>query len=373
MPSAPVTFYERLYRSLVSILIIFLALYYAQHILIPVSFGALIALLLIAPARIFEKFGIGRALSAIISTLLFLVAGFVVFYFISSQVVGFKTDLPKLVDLFLAGFDELEHWITLKFNVSTASIDEFLHNATTKTLSNSSALIGTTVGTVSGTLVYMVLIPIYSFLILYYRGLVAKFFVKVFPERHSSTVLEVLEKIRYVIKGYVSGLFIEMVIVAIMNCTGFLILGVKYAILLGVIAALLNIIPYLGILTAAIISLLITSTTNTPGVVLGMAIVLVGVHLIDSNIILPKVVGSKVKINVLATLLAVLIGSAVWGIPGMFLSIPIIAILKIIFDAVDELKPWGLLIGEEQRHTTAKKRRNLKSLLAGRKNNKTAK
>ena len=359
--STPVSFYEKLYRSLVSILIIFLIIFYGQHILIPIAFAALFALLLIAPSKLFERMGIARGLSALFSTLLFIIVGFFIFYFISSQVVRFKADLPKLVDLFLAGIDELEAWITSKFNISTTSIDEFLHNATTKTLSNPSALIGTTVGTVSGTLVYMILIPIYTFLLLYYRGLIVKFFIQVFPSKHSTTVLEVLEKIRFVIKGYITGLVIEMIIVAIMNCTGFLILGVKYAILLGVIAALLNVIPYLGILAACIISLLITSTTNTPGVVLGMAIVMVGVHLIDSNIILPKVVGSKVKINVLATLLAVLAGSAIWGIPGMFLSIPIIAILKIVFDAVDGLQPWGLLIGEDTKRKTPKKRLNWKS------------
>jgi putative permease len=365
--TTPVSFYEKLYRSLVSILIIFLIFYYAQNTLIPIAFAALFSLLLITPSKLLERFGIGRGMSALISTLLFIIAGFFVLYFISSQVIRFKADLPKLVDLFLAGFDALEAWITHKFNISTSSIDEFLHNATAKTLSNSSSLIGTTVGTLSGTLVYMILIPIYTFLLLYYRGLIAKFFIRVFPARHTTTVLDVLEKIRFVIKGYISGLIIEMVIVAALNITGFLILGVKYAILLGVIAAILNVIPYLGIFTACIISLLITSTTNTPGVVLGMAIVIVSVHLVDSNIILPKVVGSKVKINVLATLLAVLAGSAIWGIPGMFLSIPIIAILKIIFDAADELKPWGLLIGEEPKEKKPRKKPGLPAILQRRK------
>lgn len=346
LPQLP-TFYDKLNRSLVSIVLIFLILFLAQHILIPVAFATLFALLLVTPCNFFERLGVSRGLASLFSTLLFILAGSVVLFFISTQVVAFKNDLPKLADLLLAGFDQLQAWVVRKFNISTTNIDEFVHNAKAKTLSNSTSIIETTLGTVSGALVYLVLIPIYTMLLLYYRGLIVRFFVTVFHPKHTGAVMEVLGKIRYVIKVYVLGLFIEMGIVAVMNCVGFLILGVKYAFLLGVIAALLNVIPYLGIFTACVISLLITSTTNTPGTVVGVGIVLLVVHLIDANIILPKVVGSKVKINVLATLLSVLVGSALWGIAGMFLFIPFIAIVKIIFDSVEILTPWGLLLGEE--------------------------
>lgn len=341
----PTNFYDKLNRSLISVVLIFLVLYWAQHILIPVAFATLFALLLLSLCNFFERLGISRGLASLFSTLLFILAGSVVLFLISSQVVAFKNDLPKLANLLLAGFDQLQAWVVRKFDISTSSVDEFVNNATTKTLSNSTNIIETTVGTVSGALVYLVLIPIYTMLLLYYRGLIVRFFVTVFHPKHTGSVLEVLGKIRYVIKVYILGLFIEMAIVAAMNCVGFFILGVKYALLLGVIAAVLNVIPYLGIFTACIISLLITSTTNTPGTVAGVGIVLLVVHLIDANIILPKVVGSKVKINVLATLLSVLIGSALWGIAGMFLFIPFIAIVKIIFDSVEVLKPWGLLLG----------------------------
>jgi putative permease len=341
------SFYQKLFRSLVSIVLIILILYWGQSILVPIAFASLFALLLMAPSNFFERFGIGRGFSALISTLLFIIAGVVVFYFISSQVISFRADMPKLGELLLTSLHDLQEWVTQKFSVSTSSINEFVHNATSKTLSNSSSIIESTVGTVSGTVIYILLIPIFTFLLLYYRGMLMHFFIKLFNEKYTASVKEVFGKIQYVIKGYIIGLLIEMIIVATMNCAGFFILGVKYALLLGVIAAVLNVIPYLGIFTACIISVLITSTTNTPGVVTGVAIVLIVVHLLDSNIILPKVVGSKVKINVLATILAVLAGSELWGIPGMFLAIPIIAILKIIFDATEELRPWGYLIGDE--------------------------
>jgi predicted PurR-regulated permease PerM len=70
------------------------------------------------------------------------------------------------------------------------------------------------------------------------------------------------------------------------------------------------------------------------------------IQLIDNNFIVPKIIGSKVKLNALISILAVITGAAIWGIPGMSLSIPLQAILKLIFDRVDPLKPWGFLLGD---------------------------
>jgi predicted PurR-regulated permease PerM len=149
-----------------------------------------------------------------------------------------------------------------------------------------------------------------------------------------------------VIKSYIVGIFIEMAIVGILTTTGFLILGIKYAILLGAITALLNLIPYIGILVAGIIAILATLGNSTDVyLILGIIIVNIVVQFIDNNIIVPKIVGNKVSINSLVTMIGVIIGGSLWGIPGMILSIPIIAIIKIIFDNIESLKPWGDLLG----------------------------
>jgi predicted PurR-regulated permease PerM len=236
--------------------------------------------------------------------------------------------------------------------MTSTGMKQLLDSAKTQTLSSGGSIVGSTVSSLSSTLLYAVLIPIYTFLLLLYRGLIVRFLVRSFLEEHKPRVYDILDKMRHVIKSYIVGLMIEMAIVAILNCTGFFILGVKYALLLGVVAALLNLVPYLGIFTALILSALITFTTNTPGTVLGLVIVLVSVHLIDSNILLPRVVGSKVRINALATILGVVVGEMLWGIPGMFLAVPIVAILKVIFDGVDGMEPWGILLGDDRSEAT---------------------
>ncbi len=176
------------------------------------------------------------------------------------------------------------------------------------------------------------------------------FLVSVFLEENSVIVHDIIEKVQFILRKYIIGLFIEMCIVSVAVCIAFWALGIKYGILFGIITGLFNIIPYIGIFTATVISLLITfATAATTGKLLLVAITLIVTHLVDSNILLPGIVGSKVKINPLITVLCVVLGEMIWGISGMFLSIPVIAVLKIIFDRIESLKPWGALLGEEEK------------------------
>jgi predicted PurR-regulated permease PerM len=157
----------------------------------------------------------------------------------------------------------------------------------------------------------------------------------------------VITETRLLANGYIVGLLIEMVIVAVLNCTAFLIFGVKYALLLGILAAVMNIIPYLGIYTSAAIAALITLSNSSPAHALGVIIILLAIHVVDANVLMPRIVGRRVKMNPLITIAAVLVGELLWGIPGMFLFIPLAGILKIIFERVDGLKPWAILMGTE--------------------------
>jgi len=174
-----------------------------------------------------------------------------------------------------------------------------------------------------------------------------RFVVAVFPEKHSVTVYEVVRQIQFIVKRYIFGIFLQMAIVTIVACVSFSIIGIKYAFLLGLITGIFNVIPYIGIFTALLIAVLITFATMGLSQVLLVILIMVSIHLIDGNFIMPKIVGSKVKINTLIALLGLVIGEMVWGITGMILSIPVIAIFKVIFDRIEDLKPWGMLLGED--------------------------
>lgn len=337
-------FFIKLGNGLIIIVLTLAILYVAQHILVPVAFAGVIAMLLITPCRFFERQGFSRGIAALISLLLSLVFFFIVFYFISTQILSFKKDIPALITHLSGALKELEDGVKTRFDISSDSMDKFINDATSQTLTYS--MFSSTFSTVSGTVLYALLSLLYIFLLLLYRRLVVKFLIKSFPDDNEK-VYVVLTKARYVIKSYLVGLIIEMIVVAVLNCMGFFILGVKYAILLGVIAALLNVVPYLGIFIACILSMLVTFTTNSAPTVIGVAIVLLIVHLVDGNLLFPRIVGSKVKMNALATIFGVVVGSALWGIPGMFLAIPIIAMLKVMFEEVESLQAWCILLGDD--------------------------
>jgi predicted PurR-regulated permease PerM len=180
-----------------------------------------------------------------------------------------------------------------------------------------------------------------------YKTLILNFFYEVFSAENQQKVGEILAETKAAIQSYIVGLLIETGIVAVMNSCALLILGVPNAILIGVIGAILNLLPYIGGIIAIALPVLM-ATVSFDGYTTQLLIIAAYalIQFIDNNLLVPKIVSSKVQINALVSIVIVLMGAAVWGVPGMFLSIPFIAVLKIIFDRIDELKPWGKLLGD---------------------------
>ena len=182
-------------------------------------------------------------------------------------------------------------------------------------------------------------------MILYYKNLLLEFLRKLFTLKHRTVLDQILKDSKRLIETYLVGLVFELIIVAILNCVGLLILGIEYAIVLGIIGAFLNLIPYLGGILAIALPMVIAFITKDSLTypILVFCIYML-IQFIDNNLIIPKIVASRVKINALVSVVAVLVGGTIWGISGMFLSIPLIAIIKVICDHIEPLKPWGLLV-----------------------------
>jgi predicted PurR-regulated permease PerM len=174
------------------------------------------------------------------------------------------------------------------------------------------------------------------------------FFSKLIKKEYHPKLQDILSQIKVAVKSYIVGLIIEMIMVSILTTVGFMIIGVKYAILLGIITGILNLIPYVGILFAGVLSI-VASLTGSPdlSIIVGVIVVNIIVQLIDNNVLVPLVVSSKVQINAFVSIVGIIIGGAISGISGMFLAIPIIAILKVIFDRIEYLEPWGYLMGDD--------------------------
>jgi predicted PurR-regulated permease PerM len=290
-----------------------------------------------------------RSAAAGISVIIMLLFVVLLMYFVGAQITGLAADWPTFKEQVMTSLTDLQVWVTQTFHIDVDKQWHLVKDASTKMLSSSTTVIGTTVVSLSSILLFLVFIMIDTFFLLFYRRLIVRFLVAVFKEENSAKVFLIIEQVQYIIRKYILGILLEMAIVATVCSIAFEVLGIKYALLLGVITGLFNIIPYIGIFTALVLSSLITfATAASTSTIIAVAIIIIVMHLIDSNILLPVIVGSRVKINAFITLLAVVLGEKLWGISGMFLSVPVVAILKIIFDNVDSLNAWGMLLGEEK-------------------------
>jgi len=196
-------------------------------------------------------------------------------------------------------------------------------------------------------LIVLFLVPVYVFIILFYQPLLIEFIHRLFSDGNQSQVNEIITQTKTVIQRYLSGLVVEFVMVSVLNSAALLILGIEYAIILGLIGGLLNVIPYIGGLVAVALPMMVAlATKSTAWYAIYVLVAYYIIQLIDNNYIVPIIVSSKVKINALFSIIAVIAGNALWGISGMFLSIPLLAIVKLICDHIEPLKPWGFLLGD---------------------------
>lgn len=342
-------FYVHFVLIIIGTWFLFYGFYLGQDILVPLGFSFLIAVMLHPLETFFEKHRVPKVVAILMSLFIAVAVLFAVFALLSHQVRLFVNDLPA-IKLNLANFlDDAQHWISDKFHFSEEQQNQVIQKAKGDGIGNVKAVAGTTLDIVTGSLVTLTLVPIYVFLFMYYRIHMLTFIVNVFHPDHSEQVRKAVGKIRWVVQKYVTGLLIETTCVAVLNSIGLLLIGARFPILLGIIGAILNLIPYIGGLIAIVLTAIVTlSNTGSVSVTLGSAAVYMAVQFVDNNFLVPRIIGSSVQLNALVSIIAVLVGGALCGVGGMFLSLPFVAVCKIIFDHVEDMKVWGSLLGDEE-------------------------
>ena len=339
-------FYAKFALIAIGIFAFIFTLYVGQTIILPLLYSAVIAILLNPLVNYLVSKKINRAAAIGIAVLVTIIVTAALFYFISIQFSMFSETYPQLKEKFSETSTKVIQWTSQRFNIKESKINEWIENTKNESVNNMGGAIGQTVNTLTSVLIILFLLPVYIAMILYYKPLLLEFIRKIFPNDHHSTVQDILINSKTIIQTYLSGLLLEAAIVATLNSSGLLILGINYAIILGITGAILNIIPYIGGVVAIALPMiiaLVTKDSYTPALlVFGLYML---IQFIDNNFIIPYIVASKVKINALMSVIVVLVGAALWGVPGMFLSIPLTAIVKVIFDNIEPLKPWGFLLG----------------------------
>jgi predicted PurR-regulated permease PerM len=330
--------------------------FYAKAALFIIGLYALFTILYITTIRaillqpvvvFFVRLRINRLLAIIITLLLTVIIIVAFGSLLISQGVRLSESWPLLVDKFNGTLDQAIVWASGYFDIELQTIYAWIAKTKSEITIAISHSIGQTLVIVGSGIVIVFLLPVYIFLILFYQPLILDFIQKLSNKNNEIQVKEVVTQTKTLIQRYLVGLVIEATIVAILEISTLLIFGIEYAILLGIIGALLNVIPYIGGLVAVALPMIVAiATKDSAWYAVYIMIVYYIIQLIDNNYIVPKIVASKVKINALFSIIVVLAGNALWGIPGMFLSIPLLAIVKLVFDHIEPLKPWGFLLGD---------------------------
>ena len=340
-------FYIRISFFFIGLISLTAVLYVAQDIIIPLIFSVLIAVLLQPVVDFFVRLKINRVVAIIITlTLTFLIIlAFGILLF--SQLSHFRESWPLLVHKFKELIDHVVLWASAYFDIKARYIHEWISKSVSGLLDASSSEIGQTLLSFGSSIMILLLVPVYTFLILYYQPLLLEFIQKLFKKESHKQVDSIVTQIKSVVQRYLTGLLIEVVIVSVLSIAALFALGIDYAILLGIVGGLLNIIPYIGGIVGVALPMMVALVTKpTAWYAFYIMIIYFIIQLIDNNYIVPKIVASKVKINALFSIVVIFAGNALWGISGMFLSIPLLAIAKLIFDHIESLKPWGFLLGD---------------------------
>lgn len=340
-------FYAKATLMIIGLYFLVSMMYVARNILIPILFALIISIVLHPLENYLIRIKINRVIAIAITLIISFLVVTGLGIFIILQISRFTNTLPELIVRFDEYVTEAIYWVSGFFEINTQRINDWIEVTKSNLFSKSGPAIGQTLLTIGNLFVLMLLIPVYIFMIMYYEPILMEFIKRSFDHGYRDKVSKVISEVKVLVQSYISGLFIELLIVAGMNITALLLLGIEYAVLLGLIGALLNLIPYIGGIIAVALPMMIALVTeSSPWMPVWVLAAYYFIQLIDNNYIVPKIVASKVKLNALVSIIVVLAFGALWGIPGMFISIPVTAIIKLLADHIEPLQPFGFLLGD---------------------------
>jgi predicted PurR-regulated permease PerM len=320
-----------------------------SDIIMPVIMAFFISIMLVPIYRFLRKYRVPEALAIIMPILLVAIFVGMIVWFFSAQVGNLVQDFPQIKENVSKHLQALSGWISRVSHYSTREQLTFINKKSNDLLAMAGGMASGAAVTLSSVFVFVGLLPIYIYLMLFYKDILLRFVFMWFKPDHHPKVKDAIYETESIIKSYLVGLLIQVTYMTVLLGGLLLLFGIKHALLIGVIFAILNLIPYVGALIGNIIGVMLTLTASTTlGPVITVLAVIAGVQFLDNNILMPRIVGSKVKINALMAILGVIVGGSMAGVSGMFLSMPIIAVLKVIFDRTEMFKQWGVLFGDER-------------------------
>jgi len=321
----------------------------AQDIIMPMLMAFFISIMLLPVYRFLKRKKVPETLSIVLPILLVALFVALIVWFFSNQIGLLVKDFPQIKANITQHINSLSEWVSRVTHYNDKQQKAFIQDKSDDLMNMGTSIAGGAAVTLSGVFVFIGLLPIYIYLMLFYKDILLRFIFMWFKTDDHPKVKEAIYETESIIKSYLIGLLIQITYMTILLGGILMLIGIKHALLIGVIFAILNLIPYVGALIGNLIGVLLTLTSSQElWPVITVLGVIAFVQFLDNNILMPRIVGSKVKINALFAILGVFIGGSIAGVSGMFLALPIVAVLKIIFDRTESFRQWGVLLGDER-------------------------
>lgn len=320
----------------------------ARNFLYPVFIAVLFAYLLYPVEKKLESWGVPRILANFI-TIITAMAVFVgLLFFLYRQLTTFLSDFPGLQQNAMRNVDILQQNLEETFGASNPEDEQWLRHQVNQALELSGGFIADVLMTMTSTITKIGLMPVYIFLMLYYRNKFENFIYRQLSSYKHTKAKRIIDEISHVTKNYMRGIVIVILILCVINTSGLLLIGIEYAVMLGIISALMNFIPYFGTLIGGAIPLTYTLLVQgSPQKALWVLLFFLLVQFTENNILTPNITGSQVNINPMVTILSIVIGAMIWGLPGMFVVVPFLGMFKVYCDNQDDMKAWSYMLGTE--------------------------
>jgi predicted PurR-regulated permease PerM len=337
------TSYTSIIKKLLILFLVITGLYYGREFLIPLAISAVIATLFLPFCKKMESKRVSRGLatSVCLFVLLLFIAGIGIL--LGWQISELTNDITLLKQRAIETSSDVQEFIFKRFGITLERQSELIKSQK----SSVDGMIHIVTGSFTSVFTNFFLTIVYIFGLLYYRRHIKIFLLKFSSPSERPEAKKLIYSVALVSQQYLLGLSKMIVCLWIMYSIGFSIVGVKNAIFFAILCGLLEIVPFVGNLTGSLVTVLVSVLQGaSAAMVIGIICTYGIIQFIQGWVLEPIIVGSQVKINPLFIIIALVIGELVWGIPGVFLAIPLIAIFKIVSDHIEPLKPYGFLVGE---------------------------
>jgi predicted PurR-regulated permease PerM len=323
--------------------LVFSGLYLAKDFLMPLCIGGILATLFLPFCNWMERKKVSKVVAVLVCLLLLLTIIIGFFTLLGWKIIELASDLALIKEKAIETGRSIQEYLFSNLNITIEEQYQILKNEQP----SYSNVMQTLLGSVAYVFTTLLLVMIYFLFLLYYRNHIRNFIIKLSGTYQQSEIKEIILSVTKISQQYLLGLSKMIVLLWIMYGIGFSAIGVENALFFAILCGLLEIVPYVGNITGTLLTVLVAAIHGANPSLLGSIVAIyVGVQLIQGWVLEPLILGPQVKINSLFTIIALVLGELLWGIPGIILAIPLLAMVKIICDHVDPLKPYGFLIGE---------------------------